>query len=118
MGQPLPPDAQGLMGPQSPITMEQLLQLRSAAMGSQDLSGAANRRLGDPSLSTISSQAQIQGQDQIVPGQTPEDLVLDQAIQDQQVDPPDINPESAKTMMMYGSVLDFLMRARGELSNG
>ena len=109
MGQPLPPDAQGLMGPQSPISMDQLLQLRAAAMGSQDLSGAAGRRLGDPSL---------QGQEQIVPGQTPEDLILDQAIQDQQVDPPDINPESAKTMMMYGSVLDFLMRARGELSNG
>lgn len=104
MGQPLPPDAQGLMGPQSPITMEQLLQLRGAAMGSQDLSGAAGRRLGDPQA--------------IVGNQSPEDLVLEQAIQDNAVDPPDINPESAKTMMMYGSVLDFLMRARGELSNG
>jgi len=103
MGQPLPPDAQGLMGPQSPITMEQLLQLRSAAMGQTDLSGAASRRLGG---------------EPIIGEKTPEDLMLDQAAQDSQVDPPDINPESAKTMMMYGSVLDFLMRARGELANG
>lgn len=106
MGQPLPPDqqqAQGLMGPQSPITMEQLLQLRTAAMGQTDLSAAAGRRLGG---------------EPIVDGKTPEDLMLDQAAQDSQVDPPDINPESAKTMMMYGSVLDFLMRARGELANG
>lgn len=103
MGQPLPPEAEVMMGPQSPITMEQLLQLRTAAMGQQDLSGAANRRLNE---------------DVLVNGKTPEDIVLEQAAQDQQVDPPDINPESAKTMMMYGSVLDYLMRARGELSNG
>lgn len=107
MGQPLPPDAQGMMGPQSPITMEQLMQLRMAAMGQQDLSGAAGRRLGDQSL-----------QEQEMMGQSPEDLLLDNAVQDNQVDPPDINPESAKTMMMYGSVLDYLMRARGELNNG
>jgi ATP phosphoribosyltransferase regulatory subunit HisZ len=106
MGQPLPPEAQGLMGPQSPISMEQLLQLRAAAMGTQDLSGAAQRRLGEPDPNAI------------VDGKSPEDLMLEQAAQDTAVDPPDINPESAKTMMMYGSVMDFLMRARGELSNG
>lgn len=110
MGQPLPPDAQGMMGPQSPITMEQLMQLRMAAMGQQDLSGAAGRRLGD--------QGMMEQQGNVVPGQSPEDLLLDNAVQDNQVDPPDINPESAKTMMMYGSVLDYLMRARGELNNG
>jgi hypothetical protein len=109
MGQPLPPDAQQMMGPQSPISMEQLLQLRSAAMGQQDLSNAAGRRLGDPGL---------QEQSNIIPGQSPEDLMLDQAVQDQQVDPPDINPEAAKTMMLYGSVLDFLMRAKGDIANG
>lgn len=106
MGQPLPPDqqqAQGLMGPQSPVTMEQLLQLRNAAMGSQDLSGAAGRRLGG---------------DPVVDNKSPEDLVLDQAVQDSQVDPPDINPENAKTMMLYGSVMDFLMRAKGDIANG
>lgn len=110
MGQPLPPDAQGMMSPQSPITMEQLMQLRMAAMGQQDLSGAAGRRLGD--------QGMMEQQGNVVPGQSPEDLLLDNAVQDNQVDPPDINPESAKTMMMYGSVLDYLMRARGELNNG
>lgn len=115
MGQPLPPDAQGMMGPQSPITMEQLMQLRMAAMGQQDLSGAAERRLAEPGLQ---GQGMMEQEGQIIPGQTPEDLLLDNAVQDNQVDPPDINPESAKTMMMYGSVLDFLMRARGELSNG
>lgn len=115
MGQPLPPDAQGMMGPQSPITMEQLMQLRMAAMGQQDLSGAAGRRLGEPGLQ---GQGMMEQQGNVLPGQSPEDLLLDNAFQDNQVDPPDINPESAKTMMMYGSVLDFLMRARGELSNG
>lgn len=110
MGQPLPPDqqglpqdAQGLVGPQSPITMEQLIQLRTAAMGQQDLSAAAGRRLGG---------------EPIVGNKTPEDLMLEQAAQDSQVDPPDINPEAAKTMMLYGSVMDFLMRAKGELANG
>jgi hypothetical protein len=111
MGQPLPPDAQQMMGPQSPISMEQLLQLRSAAMGQQDLSNAAGRRLGDPGLQGVDPSA-------IVGNQSPEDLMLDQAVQDQQVDPPDINPEAAKTMMLYGSVLDFLMRAKGDLANG
>lgn len=106
MGQPLPPEAEQMMGPQAPITMEQLLQLRTAAMGQQDLSGAASRRL------------ESVGGEPIVGNKTPEDLMLEQAVQDSQVEPPDINPESAKTMMMYGSVLDFLMRAKGELSNG
>lgn len=109
MTTPMPQEQQDMMmGPQSPITMEQLMQLRNSAMGAQDMSGAAGRRLG------------TMGQDPnaIVDGKSPEDLMLDQAAQDQQVEPPDINPESAKTMMMYGSVLDFLMRAKGEIPSG
>lgn len=119
---------QGMMGPQSPVSFEMLMQLRNAARGKQDMQGAAQRRL-EGNTSPVSAgetpmpqqePMQPQAPGTVVGDQTPEDIVLaDMEEQMNEInEPPDINMTAANTMMRYGAVQEYLARARGEMPNG
>jgi len=84
------------------------MSMRNSARGQTDLQGAAQRRLQG-------SQDQ-----ELVDGQTPDDVVLSDIEQQEaaSVEPPDITQNAATTMMRYGAIQEYLMRAQGQIPNG
>lgn len=93
---------------EGPVSWDMLMSLRQSAQGKSGLQGAAERRLG------------TNNQQDIVPGQTPDDVMLSD-IEEQEnasIEPPDIPQGFATTMMRYGAIQDYLMRAQGQIPNG
>lgn len=120
------------MQPDGPITFDMIMTLRNAArqqQGNRDKQGAAQRRLESRTASQgssppVSSQSPSGGGTDpsrgiLANGQTPEDMMISdlQEQLDSQVEPPDITNTAAETMMRYGVIENYLLRARGELPN-
>lgn len=120
------------MQPEGPITFDMIMTLRNAArqqQGTQGKQDAAQRRLESRSsfqsmAPPVSSESPSGGgtdpsRDVLANNQTPEDMMISdlQEQLDSQVEPPDITNTAAETMMRYGVIQDYLMRARGELPN-
>lgn len=106
---------------EGPISFDLIMKLRNAARTKQGQPDAAARRLasggfnqGGP-VSTGTDPAN----GTLVDGQTPEEIMVQdlQDTLDAEIEPPDITNTAANTMMRYGAIQDYLMRARGELPN-
>lgn len=109
------------MGSESPLDYETLMSLRNNARGQTNMGGAAQRRLsGMPQQAEgMMSEGAPPGQE-LMDGQTPDDMIISdmQEEEDAMIEPPDITQSAAQTMMRYGMVQEYLMRARGEIPNG
>lgn len=100
--------------------MDMIMALRNAARSRMGNPDAARRRLGRNQNSQRMGTGTNPETGELADGQTPEDIMLAdmQEMLDAEVEPPEITNTAADTMMRYGAIQDYLMRAKGELPNG
>lgn len=108
-------------GSEGPISFDMIMQLRNAARGGRSSGnatneGAAQRRLTQNQNSLNGEE----GGEQLANGQTPDQMVITDMQQqmEAEVEPPELTRNAATMMMRYGTIMDYLMRARGEMPDG
>lgn len=115
MSMPMPPEQEQ----EGPISFDLLMKLRNAARTRMGQPEAAARRLAANQESGPMEMGTDPRTGVLAEGQTPEEMVISdiQNQMDAEIEPPDIPNTAANTMMRYGAIQEYLMRARGELPN-